>query len=155
VAGIIRFVSEIRFRVASDPEHDEFKRLYEETLMDALPRELKTFDHPLDKLLHLSDRLGFVRAILVDGEVAGFVWLEFGGETLHVHALQLKSAWRGRGIARQALEALERQSAGLRLALVELGIAEQDARRQPLRKMLRALQRRRRAGPTERTLASA
>jgi hypothetical protein len=66
-------MNEIRFRVASDPERDEFKRLLEETLMDALPRELKTFGHPLDKLLHVSDRLAFIRAILVDGEVAGLI----------------------------------------------------------------------------------
>ena len=66
---------------------------------------------------------GRVRAVGVDGEVAGSIWTELRGRTLHLHALLLDEAYRGRGIGARVLSLLEDEVAG-EADDVELGVQE-------------------------------
>ena len=66
---------------------------------------------------------GRVRTIEVDGEGAGSIWTELRGRTLHLHALLLEEAYRGRGIGARVLSLLEDEVAG-EADDVELGVED-------------------------------
>jgi len=67
---------------------------------------------------------GVVRTVEVDGGKVGFVWTELRGRTLHVHALLLDEAFRGRGIGSTVLRLLESEAAA---EADELELGVQDA----------------------------
>ena len=64
---------------------------------------------------------GDIRAIVVDGEDAGSAWLELRGACVHVHALLLDPAFRGRGIGRHALDLVAEEFRG-RADEIELAV---------------------------------
>ena len=64
---------------------------------------------------------GEIRTVDVGGEDAGSVWLELRDRTLHLHALLLAPAFRGRGVGRRVLELVEDEYRG-RADELELGV---------------------------------
>jgi ribosomal protein S18 acetylase RimI-like enzyme len=57
------------------------------------------------------------------GEIAGQIWVDTPRTRIaHIWALRVKAAWRGRGVARQLLEAAEHESAARGFESVELEV---------------------------------
>lgn len=69
---------------------------------------------------------GEIRTVLADGAEAGSVWIELRGPTLHVHALLLDEAFRGRGLGRAVLELLDDEFAD-RADAIELAVQHGNA----------------------------
>jgi ribosomal protein S18 acetylase RimI-like enzyme len=75
--------------------------------------------------------IGELRQVEVDGDVAGYLWLELRGRELHVHALLLEPAFRGRGVGGEALRAAIDEHRD-RADAVELGVEPGNARARAL-----------------------
>jgi ribosomal protein S18 acetylase RimI-like enzyme len=69
---------------------------------------------------------GEIRAVVVDGDDAGSIWLELRGRTLHLHALLLDPAFRGRGVGTRVLGMIEDEYRG-RADELELGVERGNA----------------------------
>jgi len=69
---------------------------------------------------------GEIRAVVVDGEDAGSIWLELRDRTLHLHALLLEPAFRGRGVGGRVLAMVEEEFRG-RADELELGVEHGNA----------------------------
>jgi len=83
-----------------------FLRRFEESFAGGMEPVLEATGMTRAELEEAMRTTGEIRAVAVDGEDAGSVWLELRGRTLHLHALLLDSAFRGRGVGRTVLEQL-------------------------------------------------
>jgi ribosomal protein S18 acetylase RimI-like enzyme len=83
------------------------------------------------ELLELAETVGERRAVEIDGDVAGYVWLEVRERILHIHALLLRREFRGHGIGGRTLQALEDEFGGA-VDEVELGVHEANRRARAL-----------------------
>lgn len=64
---------------------------------------------------------GEIHAILADGHLAGFYWIELRGRTLHLHGLVLEGIFQGQGIGTHVIASLARSYHELADAM-ELGV---------------------------------
>jgi len=75
----------------------------------------------LEQFAGLFRTVGEVRAVVSDGSVAGFLWLELRERELHIHGIILLPDFRGRGLGGQAIASAQREFAG-RIDVIELGV---------------------------------
>jgi len=71
--------------------------------------------------------VGSVFAVEYLGSVAGFLWIEHREDTLHLHALILKPEYRKKGLAREAIQWMEREHGGA-MKCVEVGVHRSNTR---------------------------
>lgn len=89
-----------------------FLRRFESGFVGGLDAVLAGMGTTRAELEEAMRTTGEIRTIAVSGEDAGSVWLELRGRVLHLHALLLDPAFRGLGIGRDVLGALEGEFAG-------------------------------------------
>ena len=109
--------------LAPDAVSDTFRLRFETSFIGGLDATLAGMGMSREELGRRMSETGEVRTIEVDGEEAGSVWTELRGRTLHLHALLLDEAYRGRGIGARILKLLEEEVAG-RADEVELGVED-------------------------------
>jgi ribosomal protein S18 acetylase RimI-like enzyme len=79
-----------------------------------------------DEVARLPHEVGELREVDEDGAVAGYLWIELRGRTLHVHALLLEPEFRGRGIGGRVLSELQDEFRA-RIDEIELGVEPGNA----------------------------
>jgi ribosomal protein S18 acetylase RimI-like enzyme len=115
------------YPLARPEQFDEFFDLMVAESADYLETTLALMQSDLPTYRHLFEQVGQVQAVYVDGETAGFRWIELRGTTLHLHGLILKAEWQGRGVGKQAMIDLETEfSAAART--IELGVHRSNER---------------------------
>lgn len=99
--------------------HADLYRLMESE--EYLPATLELMGMSLEQFRATMLRVGSIHAIVVDGQVAGFQWVQLRDRTLHLHGLVLEEALQGRGIGTRVFASLAetyRESADQ----IELGV---------------------------------
>ncbi len=96
-------------------------------LAERLGRTLRLLGMTWSQFEALVSARGEVRTIEAAGSAAGYVWIEQRGRDLHLHAIIMLAARRGRGVGSAALHALESEFAGTAEA-IELGVEASNAR---------------------------
>ncbi|HXR12337.1 MAG TPA: GNAT family N-acetyltransferase [Gaiellaceae bacterium] len=98
-----------------------FLRRFEESFAGGMEAVLAAMGMARDELEEAMRATGEIRAVVVDGEDAGSIWLELRDRTLHLHALLLDLAFRERGIGTRVLGMIEDEYRG-RADELELGV---------------------------------
>lgn len=109
--------------LAAGAPDEGFRHRFEASFIGGMEPVLAAMGMTRAKLEERMRDTGHVRTIEVDGEEVGSVWTELRGRTLHLHALLLDEASRGRGIGARVLGVLEEEVAGLADEL-ELGVQD-------------------------------
>lgn len=99
----------IELRVASVEERGEFYDMLRNELLGHEQVALANLGLTRESHAEMFRTVGEVRAVLADGETAGFVWIELHPPTLYVQSLILSADFRGRGIGRRVFHTLERE----------------------------------------------
>jgi ribosomal protein S18 acetylase RimI-like enzyme len=102
---------------------ERFLRRFESSFVGGIESVLGAMGIARGALEEQMRAVGEIRDVVVRGEEAGSVWLELRGRTLHLHALLLDEAHRGRGLGAQVLALLEDEFRG-RADELELGVQE-------------------------------
>lgn len=97
----------LRYAPARPEDYDALERLMRREA-DYLGATLRRINLTWEALARLLRTVGTVHTIFADGARAGFYWVEQRGRVLHLHALVLEDAFRGRGIGRRVLARLVR-----------------------------------------------
>ena len=100
---------------------DRFAELFAEAMPPDAERLYAELGLTPEQAARLPREVGELREVEEDGAVAGYVWLELRGRTLHVHALLLEPEHRGHGLGGRVLAGLEEEFRG-RADEVELGV---------------------------------
>ena len=111
----------IHTRPATHEEYARFLDLMREEAGDYLERTLGLMELPWEEFAQLFQTVGEVLALLEEAEVAGFCWLERREKVLHLHAIVIKEACRGRGIGTRTLHLLEERYRDT-VESIELGV---------------------------------
>ena len=104
-----------------------FRTRFEASFVHGMDETLERLGLSRDMLERQMSEVGEIRTVEVDGNAAGSVWTELRGRTLHLHALLLDEAYRGRGIGACVLSLLENEIAG-RADELELGVEDANIR---------------------------
>jgi ribosomal protein S18 acetylase RimI-like enzyme len=100
---------------------DRFLQRFEDSFIGGMEPVLAAMGVDRAGLEQAMRETGEIRSVLVDGEEAGSIWLELRGRVLHLHALVLDPAVRGRGVGGRVLALLEQEFRG-RADELELGV---------------------------------
>jgi ribosomal protein S18 acetylase RimI-like enzyme len=106
---------------------DRFAELWAETMPADAERIYAELGLTAEEVARLPYEIGELREIEEGGAVAGYTWIEMRDRTLHVHALLLEPAFRGRGIGGRVLSELEDEFRG-QIDEIELGVEPGNAR---------------------------
>jgi ribosomal protein S18 acetylase RimI-like enzyme len=109
------------YEPATGHQYALFLRLVRDDAADYLDRALELMDLTWEEFSQLFRSVGQVVGVYLQGEMVGFSWVEERDAVLHLHALILKSGFRGKGIGSQILRDIE---AGVREGVdaIELGV---------------------------------
>ena len=99
----------IKLRTSSEAEQDGFFEMMRCQLLDQEQAALTGLGLTWESLARKFKSDGEVRAVLSDGEVAGFVWIELRPPTLYVQSMILSPAFRGQGIGTPVFRVLEQE----------------------------------------------
>jgi ribosomal protein S18 acetylase RimI-like enzyme len=97
---------ELAIRPLDPSRFEEFWSLFQESLTASADEAAALLGLSREEYERLPHEVGELRQVEVGGAVAGFVWLEIRARELHLHALLLLPAFRGRGLGRRVLAAL-------------------------------------------------
>lgn len=101
-----------------------------------------TRDRALAPLLEAESPPGFIRLVVVEGEIVGYAAvcfgfsIEFGGRDAFLDELYLEPEQRGRGLGARVLEALHKELAELGIRALHLEVARDNARGKALYRKL-------------------
>jgi len=113
-------------RLAAASLDDRFRRRFEAAFLGDMDAALEGLGVSRAELEAAMKETGDIRSIDVGGEDAGSAWLELRGSCVHVHALLLDPAFRGRGIGRRALDLVAEEFRG-RADEIELAVERGNA----------------------------
>lgn len=103
-----------------------FLRRFEQSFSGGMAAVLAGMGMTRAELEEAMRATGEIRAVVVDGDDAGSIWLELRDRTLHLHALLLDPAFRGRGVGTRVLGMIEDEYRG-RADELELGVERGNA----------------------------
>jgi ribosomal protein S18 acetylase RimI-like enzyme len=106
---------------------ERFAELFAESMPPDADRIYAELGLTQEEAARLPQQIGELRQIVEQGEVVGYLWIELRDETLHVHALLLEPASRGRGFGARVLADLEDEFRD-RIEEVELGVLPENER---------------------------
>jgi ribosomal protein S18 acetylase RimI-like enzyme len=110
------------------PEHiDEFLQMMWDDGQEYMENTLQLMEMTWEQYSQIFRTRGQVRAILQDGALAGFYWIEERDDTLHLHGLILKPASQGQGIGTMVLTMLADSYTG-KMNRIELGVYQSNTR---------------------------
>jgi GNAT superfamily N-acetyltransferase len=115
---------------------DRFRERFEVSFIGGMEPVLATMGMTRSQLEERMRSVGRVRIVEVDGSEAGSAWTELTGRTLHLRALLLDEAFRGRGVGAAVLSLQESNEQARRL-YEKAGFHEQSARPEPGFRVLR------------------
>jgi len=106
---------------------DEFIQMMWDDGQEYMENTLRLMEMTWEGYCQIFRTRGQVRAILQDGNLAGFYWIEERDTTLHLHGLILKPAFQGQGIGTATLTMLAENYAG-KMSCIELGVYQSNTR---------------------------
>jgi ribosomal protein S18 acetylase RimI-like enzyme len=109
------------YEPATGDQYDLFLRLMGDDAADYLNGSLELMDLTWEEFSQLFRSVGQVVGVYLQGEMAGFYWVEERDAVLHLHALILKSGFRGKGIGSHILHDIEAM-VGAGVDAIELGV---------------------------------
>lgn len=115
------------YEPATTEQYDTFLRLMREDAAGYLERSMELMDMTWGEFSHLFRTVGQVTGVYLRDELAGFYWIELREAVLHLHALILKSGFRGKGVGTQVLHDLEAQHCD-GVVTIELGVHDSNRR---------------------------
>jgi ribosomal protein S18 acetylase RimI-like enzyme len=111
----------LTYSPATAGQYDEFLQMMWDDGQEYLPEAMRIMQMTWEEYAQIFRTRGEVRAIYQDEDLAGFYWIEERGDTLHLHALILKTVFQGQGIGTAVLTMLATQYTGS-LDKIELGV---------------------------------
>ena len=90
----------------AEQDYEEFWSLFRATMPDDEDRVVAALGLTRERYERLPREVGELRRISDGGETAGYAWFEVRARTLHIHALLLRPAHRGRGLGGRVLRLL-------------------------------------------------
>ena len=111
----------LRFEPADEKQYSEFLHLMMNFASDYLEDAMKLMHVSWERFNYLFRTFGEVYGIYVDGELAGFYWIEKRQNVLHLHALVLREEFQGRKIGRSVLLSIEERYRN-EADVIELGV---------------------------------
>jgi ribosomal protein S18 acetylase RimI-like enzyme len=100
-----------------------FWRAFEASFVGGVDPVLERMGLSRAELEQAAREEGEIRRVEVDGQAAGYLWLELRERTLHLHALLLDEGFRGRGVGAVVLGLLEEEYRG-RADEFEVGVQD-------------------------------
>jgi len=117
----------LTYKLIVPEQYDEFLQLTRESAGEYLEKTLQLMSISWDRYTQLFQTIGEVWGIYVDGEQAGYYWIEKRLRELHLHGLILAPEFRGLGIGTQVLNNLENEYRD-EIAWIELGVHQTNHR---------------------------
>ena len=111
---------------AAAEQYDEFLQMMWEDGQEYLPEVMRMMQLTWEEYSRVFRTLGQVCAIYHDKVLAGFYWIEERGDTLHLHALILKTKYQGQGTGTAVLKMLAECYSG-KLDKIELGVYQANS----------------------------
>jgi ribosomal protein S18 acetylase RimI-like enzyme len=121
----------LEFQAASEEQADQFLELLRHEAAGYLERTMELMQLSVEQMRHLIQTVGRVYAISIEGQLAGFYWIEEREKILHLHGIALLSGFQGQGIGTRVLNWLAEQFSG-RVEAIELGVHESNSRAKAL-----------------------
>jgi ribosomal protein S18 acetylase RimI-like enzyme len=112
---------ELALRALNPARFEEFWSLFQDSLTASADDTAAMLGLSKEQYERLPHEVGELQQVEVGDAVAGFVWLEIRARELHLHALLLVPAFRGRGVGRRVLAALADRYDG-EVDVFELGV---------------------------------
>jgi ribosomal protein S18 acetylase RimI-like enzyme len=119
------------YRRAEEAELDGFLELMRAEAGEYLGPSVRLLGISWDEFSRLFRSRGEIHCLESDGHNAGFCWIELRERTLHIHALVLRPADRGHGLAGRLLRELA-EAYRERADRFELGVHESNRRARAL-----------------------
>ena len=116
----------ITYLPATTDQYAIFLQMMWDDGQEYLPEAMRMMQLTWEEYSKVFRSLGQVCAIYQDKVMAGFYWIEERGDTLHLHALILKTKYQGQGIGTAVLKVLAESYSG-KLEKIELGVYQANS----------------------------
>jgi ribosomal protein S18 acetylase RimI-like enzyme len=117
----------LTYKEVNGEEVVEFLELLREDARDYLDQTIALMGETWEHFLQIAQQVGKVYGVSLDGQTAGYYWIEERGKELHLHGILVKAAFRGQGIGTRILEKLRTDYAG-KMEVIELGVHDSNIR---------------------------